>query len=171
MLNVRQVWLLVHIGLGSGFLHGFLVGARTLTDLRNNPAIDRARNRAVLVMAGAAWLTVITGTWTVYAWYRAAPTQWASPLAYPKEWLVSHSHLAVWHEFGMEWKEHVGWLAPVLATTVAFMVIRHQSVLRADWRARRLVSALFSLALLAALVAAVLGAAINKVAPNQFLSM
>ena len=171
MLNVRQAWLLVHIGLGSGFLHGSLVGARTLTDLRNHPETDRARDRAVLVMAAAAWLTVITGTWTVYSWYRATPTSGVPTLAYPKAWLVTHSHLAVWHEFGMEWKEHVGWLAPVLATTVAVMVIRHQSVLRADWRARRLVSALFSLALVAALIAAVLGAAINKVAPNQFLSM
>ena len=171
MLNVRQVWLLVHIGLGSGFLHGFLVGARTLTAPHLGAREERARNRALLTMAVAAWLTVVTGTWTVYAWYRAKPIPGASSLSFPKSWLTASHRLAVWHDFGMEWKEHIGWLAPILATAVSTLVIRHQPVLSADWRARRLVTAMFSLALLAALVAAVLGAAINKVAPNQFLSL
>ena len=169
MLSGRQLWLLIHIGLGSGFFHGFMVGGRALTDLRARPETVAARNRAVVAMAGAAWLTVLTGTWTVYSWYRAKPLSPALTLRYPQQWLMSHDRLAVWHEFGMEWKEHVGWLAPILATTAAVLVIRHQSVLSHDWRPRRLVTALFSLAVAAAVVAAVLGAVINKVAPNQFL--
>jgi hypothetical protein len=169
VLNGRQLWLLVHIGLGSAFFHGFVVGGRALTDSRARPETVAARKRAVVAMAAAAWLTVLTGTWTVYSWYRAKPVSAGLTLRYPQQWLMSHERLAVWHDFGMEWKEHVGWLAPILATTVAVLVVRHQDVLNRDWRPRRLVSVLFSLAIAAAVVAAVLGAAINKVAPNQFL--
>lgn len=122
------------------------------------------------MMTTAAWLTVITGTWMVYAWYRAEPpTAASSHLGYPKAYLVSDPKLAVWHEFGMEWKEHIGWLSPILATATAVVAVRHRSVLRRDWRVRRLALAMLALAFFAALVAAVLGAAINKAAPNQFL--
>jgi hypothetical protein len=140
-------------------------------DTRDLPGIVRARNRAVVVMTVAAWLTVVTGTWTVYSWYRARPPVPRLTLRYPQQWLLSHGRLGFWHEFGMEWKEHIGWLAPILATTVAVLVVGHQDVLRRDWRPRRLVGALFSLAIAAAVVAALLGAAINKVAPNQFLNL
>jgi hypothetical protein len=92
-----------------------------------------------------------------------------SALAFPKEWLLERSDLAFWHTFGMEWKEHIGWLAPILATAVAVMAIQHRSLLRSDWRVRRLVASLFMLAFVTAFIAAALGAAINKVAPNQFL--
>jgi hypothetical protein len=170
VLNGRQLWLLIHIGLGSAFLHGFVVGGRYLADVRARPEVARAGKRALATMAAAAWLTVLTGTWAVYSWYRAKPVSAGSTLSYPQQWLMSHGRLGFWHDFGMEWKEHVGWFAPILATTVAVLVIRHQDVLRRDWRPRRLVSALFSLAVAAALVAALLGAVINKVAPNQFLA-
>jgi hypothetical protein len=172
VVNGRQLWLLVHIALASGFLHGFVVGSRALTDPGAGPAALRSRNRALVVMTVAAWTTVISGTWTVYSWYRAKPLAvTGSTLRYPQQWLLSHGRLGVWHDFGMEWKEHVGWLAPILATTVAVVATRHQDILRRDWRSRRLVVALFSLAIAAAIIAAGLGAAINKVAPNQFLGL
>jgi hypothetical protein len=165
----RQLWLLVHIGLGAGFIHGFLGGSKALVDWRDIPDLDRRRVRSTIVMAAASWTTVVTGTWLVYVWYRAEPPGDASTLAFPKAWLLEHSNVSFWHEFGMEWKEHIGWLAPILATAVAVMAIRHRSVLRTDWRARRLVAGLFAVAFATALIAASLGAVINKVAPNQFL--
>ena len=168
-MTARQFWLLVHIGLGAGFIHGFLGGSKALVDWRAIPDLDRRRVRSTIVLALAAWTTVLTGTWLVYTWYRAVPPANASTVAFPKAWLVERSDLAFWHEFGMEWKEHIGWLAPILATAVAVMAIRHRSVLRTDWRARRLAAGLFALAFVTALVAAALGAVINKVAPNQFL--
>jgi phosphate/sulfate permease len=171
MLNARQAWLLIHIGLGSAFLHGFVAGARVLGDIRTRARPDRRADRGLVIMAVAAWLTVVTGTWTVYAWYRATPASSAVTLAYPKAWLAEHADLAAWHDVGMEWKEHVGWLAPMLATSAAVLVVRHRAVLGADWRARRLTTALISLALAAGLIAAAIGAAINKVAPNQFLGL
>ncbi len=33
-------------------------------------------------------------------------------------WLLASVHLAEWHTFGMEWKEHIAWLSPIFATTV-----------------------------------------------------
>src|SRR3990172_12540305 len=72
----------------------------------------------VTVMAAAAWGTVITGTWIVYPWYREAiPSS-------PKSKLLADASTADWHDFGMEWKEHIAWISPILATTVAFIVDR-----------------------------------------------
>jgi hypothetical protein len=172
VLTLRQAWLLAHIGLASGFIHSFLGGTLALIGWGSPLDVDQRRRRNTVVMAALAWLTVLTGTWTVYAWYRAEPPPQATSLvAFPKAYLLAHPNLAVWHDFAMEWKEHVGWLAPILATAVAVMALRHRDVLTGEWRVRRLVVGLFSLAFVAALIAAALGAAINKVAPNQFLNV
>jgi hypothetical protein len=53
---------------------------------------------------------VITGTRVVYPWYRdPAPDS-------PRSVLLADEATVDWHEFGMEWKEHVAWLSPILAT-------------------------------------------------------
>ena len=71
----------------------------------------------VVAMALVAWLTVITGTWIVYPWYREeSPTS-------AKSKLLADSNTADWHDFAMEWKEHVAWISPILATVVAFIVV------------------------------------------------
>jgi amino acid permease len=158
--------LLIHIGFSVLFLHGFAVSTRVLLDGRE--VIERKAARAAVLMTAAAWLTAITGTWSVYSWYRAKPAHNSFTLAYPQAYLQRYG-LSFWHEFGMEWKEHIGWLAPILATTVVVMAVRYRAVLCNDWRVRRFVTAMLSLAFFAALVASALGAAINKVAPNQFL--
>ncbi len=49
------------------------------------------------------------------------------------------------------------------------IVLAHGDLVRRDRRVRRVLGALFITAFLATLVAAGLGAAINKVAPNDFL--
>jgi ssDNA-specific exonuclease RecJ len=65
----------------------------------------------------------------------------------------------------MEWKEHIAWIAPLLATAVAFAVtyygtslIRHQGV-------RRTLLVFFTASFLIAGVAGALGAFITKAAP------
>jgi hypothetical protein len=63
----------------------------------------------------------------------------------------------------------VGWLAPFLATAVAVVVLAHGDLVRRDRRVRRILGVLYTTAFLATIVAAGLGAAINKVAPNDFL--
>lgn len=120
-------------------------------------------------MASVAWLTVFTGTFITYPWYRAKPAEDDSTISYPQSDLVASADFSPWHTFSMEWKEHVGWLTPFLATTVAFVILRHGRRFRHNVQLRRMTLALFVLAFFAAAVAAGLGAAINNVAPNQFL--
>jgi len=65
----------------------------------------------------------------------------------------------------MEWKEHVAWFAPFLATAVAFAVVYYgvQLVRRGDIRRAAIV--FFVLAFAAAGVAGLFGALITKAAP------
>jgi VIT1/CCC1 family predicted Fe2+/Mn2+ transporter len=65
----------------------------------------------------------------------------------------------------MEWKEHIGWFAPILATTVAFLVAYYGIQLAEDNKLRKAAIWLFVLAFGAAAVAGIFGAFLNKVAP------
>ena len=83
---------------------------------------------------------------------------------FPRSFLLSKPGTAEWHKFGMEWKEHVAWLAPILATAVAYMVTRYGARLAKDDQVRRAVIVLFSLAFFCAAAAGLL-ASISKAAP------
>src|SRR3970040_116866 len=65
----------------------------------------------------------------------------------PRFFLLSKPTTAAWHTFGMEWKEHVGWFAPILATAVAFVVAYYGPPPAREERARRTVLWLFLVAL------------------------
>lgn len=41
----------------------------------------------------------------------------------PGSILLANPATKDWHNFAMEWKEHIAWLAPILATVVAFIVV------------------------------------------------
>ena len=86
-------------------------------------------------------------------------------MQYPKHLLLSDPHTAEWHEFGMEWKEHIAWLAPILATAVALLVTRYHERIAVDAHVRRALLTLYTLAFLTASVAGLMGALINKAAP------
>jgi hypothetical protein len=117
-------------------------------------------------MATVAWLTVFTGTYMVYPWYRAKPPADIANLAqFPRSYLLANPNLAAWHTFGMEWKEHVGWLSPMLATTVAYVVARYGPRLANEPKIRQSLVVLFTIAFLSAAVAGLFGAFLNKVAP------
>jgi hypothetical protein len=65
----------------------------------------------------------------------------------------------------MEWKEHVAWISPILATVVAFIVLYYgTNLIRHDF-VRRTAIILFVLAFVFAAVAGAFGAFITKVAP------
>lgn len=169
MLTSRQISMLAHLGFGVVFIHAAAGGLATMLRARPTRLQALVRDSSVVAQAVVAWAAVITGTWLVYPGYRAKPPAGAEVEAYPKSWLVADHSTAAWHEFGMEWKEHVGWLVPFLATTVAFLVLRHGKRIARDPHLRRVAAGLFCLAVLGSLVAAGLGAMINKVAPNDFL--
>jgi hypothetical protein len=132
------------------------------------------------VMAGAAWATVITGTWIVYPWYRAALSEVGddryagcagailpNATCSPREFLLSDvsGQTETWHSLGMEWKEHVGWAAPILATAAAFLVTYYGPRLMARPWLRTAVIVMFVAAFSAAVVGGAFGAFLNKVAP------
>ena len=166
-LTNRETWTLIHgMFLGALFLLGFAGGLEALYSLRPNllsPAgiADRVRRAriGVVAMAVAAWGTVLTGTWVIYPWYRdKAPTS-------PRSTLLADPSLEGWHTFGMEWKEHIAWLSPILATVVAFIVVYYGTGLARHDRVRKTTMTLFTLAFAFAAVAGLFGALITKAAP------
>ncbi len=116
-------------------------------------------------MALAAWLTVITGTYIVYPWYRAKPPAGGDLSLYPRSFLKADPSLSAWNVFGMDWKEHIAWFAPILATVVAYVAWKYGSCLAENDRLRRMMIVIFVLAFAAAGIAGLLGALITKVAP------
>src|SRR6266508_1800945 len=163
----REWWALIHgMILGAAFLLAFGGGLAGLWSLKANlvtpeGVLERMRRLkvGVVTMAVAAWLTVITGTWVVYPWYREdIPKS-------PKSRLLADSATKDWHEFGMEWKEHIAWISPILATVVAFIVLYYGTNLIRHDRVRRTAITLFVLAFVFAGIAGGFGAFITKVAP------
>jgi hypothetical protein len=187
-LTTREVWTVLHgLVFGTVFLLAFAGGLAGLWSLRPGlltTAGIRERMRrlyvGVWVMAVAAWASVISGTWVVYPWYRArlaasgtddfagcAGAALPSGSCSPRDFLLSdvsgttHS----WHEFGMEWKEHIAWAAPFLATAVAFTVVYYGPRLVARPWLRAMILVMFVGAFGAAVVGGAFGAFLNKVAP------
>lgn len=176
----REFWTLVHgMGFGAAYLLAFAGGLAGLYSLRPQLVTpegitERVRRLrwGIVVMAVLVWLTVIVGTYIVYPWYRANPpsivattAQSEELRAYPRYWLLASEQTAEYHNFGMEWKEHVAWLAPILATIVAFAVARYGKELSENSEARKMIMALFFLSFAIAGIAGVLGALITKAAP------
>ncbi len=166
-LTNRETWTLIHgMILGAAFLLAFAGGLAGLWSLRAELVTaegltERLRRLKIgtTTMALVAWATVITGTWVVYPWYREKdPTS-------AKSRLLADPDTANWHDFGMEWKEHIAWIAPLLATAAAFLVVYYGPVLARNRTLRRLTITLFVGGFLAAAIAGIFGAMITKAAP------
>lgn len=166
-LAYRESWALIHgMVLGALFLVSFAGGLAELHALRPSTETTqglrysiRRLGWGVTGMAVVAWATVITGTWAVYPWYREQTPDSA------RSALLADPDTELWHTFGMEWKEHVAWLSPILATAVAFIVLYYGVALSRNHRLRRVAMALFIIAFGAAAVAGAFGALITKAAP------
>lgn len=170
----REFWTLIHgMGFGALFLLAFAGGLAGLYSLRPELlTVTGLRERMTRLVAGtwlmaiAAWGTVLTGTFIVYPWYRAAAPKGVADLtAFPRSFLLANPNLAEWHTFGMEWKEHVAWFAPILATVVAFVVLRYGKRLAEMPFLRKTLMVTFVLAFAAAGIAGLFGALITKAAP------
>jgi hypothetical protein len=187
-LSDRQFWTVVHgLVLGTVFLLLFGGGLAGLWSLRPGfltTAGVQERTRRLRIgmwaMAATAWGTVITGTWIVYPWYReelavqgdndyagcagaALPTGTCSPRDFLKSNVSGDTES--WHNFGMEFKEHIAWAAPFLATAVAFIVAYYGArLIKRPWlRAATIV--MFVGAFAAAAIGGFFGAFLNKIAP------
>ncbi|HEX4311565.1 MAG TPA: hypothetical protein VHZ25_16155 [Acidobacteriaceae bacterium] len=132
----------------------------------SSEAVHRWDRAYLIVMVLLGWGAVLSGTWLVYPWYRAAvPAGVANLAGYPQRLLLSSPGTRGWHELGMEWKEHVAWFAPILMTMVAWVLIRYRKSIDEHRKVRATVMAFAGAALLAAGIAGVFGAFLNKKAP------
>jgi hypothetical protein len=184
-LTSRESWAVIHgLVLGTFFLLSFSGALAGLWSLRpgllTTDGVKERMKRLYIgfgTMAVIAWLTVITGTWVVYPWYReklaGAKFQGCTGLdlpskaCSPRDFLLSNvgGETEKWHEFGMEWKEHVAWAAPILATSAALLVIYYgPRIMSRPWL-RTAILVMTVAAFAAAVVGGAFGAFINKAAP------
>jgi hypothetical protein len=174
-MTFRELWTALHgMALGAGYLLAFAGGFAALWVLRGDWLTPLGTKKLLRIstlgswgMAILAWLTVLLGTYMIYPWYRAKVKDGGALADYPKYLLLSKLQTREWHEFGMEWKEHIAWFAPILATAVACVIARHGKQLVSEPKLRRALLILFTVSFFCAAVAGIFGALINKAAPTR----
>ena len=169
LLTTRQLFFLTHSIFGIIIVHAFGGGLGTLLTSGDSRMKDRIRKLSTAALAVVAWLASGIGTWFGYAGYRAKVPPGGDITMYPREYLLNSPQLAFWETFAMEWKVHIGWTTPFLATAVAFTALRYRHRLVADRLVRKVMTIMLLLAFAGALVAAGLGAVVNVTAPNDFM--
>jgi hypothetical protein len=171
MFTLRETWTALHgMAFGFGFVLFFTAALALLLTLQPKmlTAQGLARNVILLkisgiVIAGLSWIAVIVGTWIVYPWYRATPPAGTTDLSgFPRSRLLANHALSGWHNFGMEWKEHAGWLVPIIATVALYLIYRYGERLAVDNRMRWTVFVVLCVAFVIAGIVGVLGAIITK---------
>lgn len=176
LFTERSVWTMIHgIGLGGGALMSL---AAALFFLRATQPIDspdpHAERHARYLMwltvfsAVVLWLTLLVGTYVSFPAYRASPPEGLIDLRqYPRSLIQSNPGTAWLHSFAMEIKEHVPWIAAILATAVAFVTAKYRAGLLQDPRLRGIATSLLAICFLLVAGAALLGTFVNKVAPLE----
>jgi hypothetical protein len=173
-ITARGLWTMVH-GMGFGALY-LLACSGAIVEVwrRYSPRAAASATSGdakflrvyLIVMAGMAWLKVLTGAYVIYPWYRAvAPAGTTQLAAYPQRLLMSSPSTIAWHSIGMEWKEHVAWLAPIAVTMAAGVAVRYGRELRNQRVLRRAMMCFLLVSFLAAGTAGFFGAMLNKNAP------
>lgn len=151
--------------LGGLFLLTFSGGVVAMLGLKSQDGMQLRMLRVWVVgQAIIAWLATVTGAFIVYPWYRAKPPAGADLREYPQQFLMKHPDLSAWHSLGMEWKEHVAWFSPILATCVAYLVVKFGTHLAENRGLRSACLVLYCLAFGCAAVAGLFGAEITKAA-------
>jgi hypothetical protein len=175
-ITARGLWTLIH-GMGFGALY-LLACSGALAELyrfttssqlyESTPGQERSLKIYLLTMVVLAWAAVLTGAYVIYPWYRAAPPPGTVGLSmFPQRLLMSSPAIIGWHSLGMEWKEHVAWLAPISITMVAFVFIKYGRDLKNHRELRAAVLTFAVVSFVAAGIAGFCGAMINKYAPVQ----
>jgi hypothetical protein len=173
-ISTRDLWTVLH-GMGFGALF-MLAFSGALAEIYRMSAPTQAfqpsrREQALLrfylvAMVLLAWFTVFSGAYIVYPWYRAVPPAGLTDLSeYPRRLLLSSGKTSEWHNIGMEWKEHVAWLAPIAMTMVAYVTMKYGRAITRPRNMRTAVLAFTIAAFAATGVAGAFGAFLNKYAP------
>lgn len=171
-ITLRSLVTILHgMGFGALFLLAFSGAMFELGRTDQSGSVSRIQRHAqiyLVVMTILSWLTVLTGAYIIYPWYRAVALPGTADLsAYPQLYLKSHPNTIGWHSFFMEWKEHIAWLAPISITMVTAIYFHYGIELRRHRALRQAVLTFVALAFFAAAIAGFSGAMINKYAPVQ----
>lgn len=178
LFSSRSIWTMIHgIVLGGAAVVAvaialFSLRAMSATDSDPlNPTTQRQAKYLGWLTATAAtvlWMTVLVGTYITFPPYRATPPEGTGDLAqYPRSLIQSSPDTAWLHSFAMEIKEHVPWIAAILATAVAFLALRYRSKLLTDAQLNRMASVLLAICFALTAGVALLGIFINKLAPLE----
>ena len=175
LFSARSIWTMLHgIALGGGALlalaatlFGLLV-LKSESDM-SGPSARRAWVSSLATISSVlVWLTVIGGTYIVFPPYRATPPEGVTDLAaYPRSFLLASTDTAWLHGIAMEMKEHVPWIAAMLATAAAFITNRYRAEVFRESLERRLALTLLGLCVTLVATASLLGVFVNKVAPLE----
>ena len=173
-ITVRDLMTVLHgMGFGALFMLAFSGALAELyrMSLATGPVQTSNRGQTLLnvylvAMVLLAWLTVFSGAYIVYPWYRAVPPAGLTDLSeYPRRLLLSSGKTSEWHNVGMEWKEHVSWLAPIAITMVAYVAMKYRWAITRPRQMRTAVLVFAVAAFVATGVAGAFGAFLNKYAP------
>jgi uncharacterized membrane protein len=173
-ITTRSLWTLIH-GMGFGALY-LLACSGAIVALYQRESVaaespassrgDRFLGIYLAALAALAWLTVLTGTYIIYPWYRAVPPAGTANLsAFPRSLLLSSPATGGWHSVGMEWKEHVGWLVPIAITMAAAVAIKYARDFKNHPQIRSALLGFTVISLVAAGIAGLFGAMLDKNAP------
>lgn len=158
------------MGFGALFMLAF-TGAIAELYRRSIPGRPYDRQQMLLgiylvTMVVLAWLTVFSGAYIVYPWYRAVPAPGVTDLSeYPRRLLLSSGRTSEWHNVGMEWKEHVSWIAPIAMTMVAYLTLKYRRAITWPRHMRAAALGFTVAAFVATGIAGAFGAFLNKYAP------
>lgn len=168
-----SIWTMVHgVGLGGVALLGlaaslfYLYAAPPAPDASAASGPSRALARLTMFTAIALWLTVIVGTYVVFPPYRATPLQGTVDLSpFPRSLLQANAETAWLHAFAMESKEHLPWIAAMLATAVAFVCARYRSAVLTNGDLRGVAASMLAISFVLVSFVSLMGVFVNKVAP------
>jgi hypothetical protein len=171
----RSIWTMVHgIGLGGAALMGlaaalFYLYAAGTSDVSDDlPTASPALGGVMVFTAATLWLTVLVGTYVIFPPYRATPAAGVTDLSQFPRALVLATPSTEWlHAFAMESKEHMPWIASMLATAVAFVAVRYRSSVLHDASLRNAAIGLLAISFALVAFVSLMGVFVNKVAPLQ----
>ena len=176
LFSERSIWTMLHgIGFGGGALLALaasLVALYLLRPRAGDSATVPDRSGAIAGLTSLTalllWLTTIVGTYVVFPPYRVTPPEGTTDLApYPRALILGDPSTAWLHAFAMETKEHLPFIACILATAVAYVAWRYRSRFITDAALRRGGSAMLIITFGIVAYISLLGVFINKVAPLE----
>jgi len=172
----RSLWTMVHgVVLGGAALMAlaaalFAMGVMRLADRSDVSTDHQSRSLAGLVVfiAVVLWVAVLVGTYVIFPPYRATPPDGVTDLGqYPRSLLLANPDTAWLNAFAMESKEHMPWIASMLATAVAFVSVRYRSTLLRDAQLRNMAIILLAVSFALVSFVGLMGIFVDKVAPLQ----